>query len=333
MVKKTLLAITLILYIFIGCSGRQYYEPKNSTTLSGINMKDRLVHYSRDGATLASGKILTKSQMVDLHLPKGFYFINNSRHAAITADLEGNCNIITQKGIVASIKFPKALVAGTLVEKYLIYVLQDNRYGIYDFSQEEIIYSNKSTKVFAIDTRIANPLPIDKLIVIPMLDGKLIILDLTTLKVVKELYVSTEPTLNNIIFLGKLNNTLIAATPNKLLSISAKGKKELNTAISEVITTDNAIFLFAVDGRILKLDETLSVIVEKKFKFAHFSTATLIENKIYALEKQGYLIVSNHNLSKYKIYKVSEVDNYTFVSNGKLYFNDEIIDLTKLNYE
>jgi outer membrane protein assembly factor BamB len=296
-------------------------------------MSDQLIHYSRDGGTLASGKVLTKTQTVDLKLKKGFYFINNSDNAAITADLHGNCNIVTSKGIVASTKFPKALVAGTIMGKYLVYVLQNNHYGVYDFSQKKTVYTNKSNQAFAIDTRIANPLPIDKLVVIPTLDGKLTILDMSTLKTVKEMYVSTESTFNNIIFLGQINNTLIAATPNKVRSSAKQGKKDLDPAGSEVIVTKDSVFVFATDGRILKLDASLSILLEEKFKFAHFSVAALGTDKVFALDKQGYLIVANQSLSKHKIYELSDVDAYAFVSNGKLYFDDEVVDLNELNYE
>ena len=333
MFKKNLLTATLAIMVFSACSGKQYYEPENTTSLSGTNMGDELIHYSRDGATLASGKVLTKTQTVDLKLKKGFYFINNSSNAAITADLHGNCNIVTQKGIEASAKFPKALVAGTIMGKYLVYVLQNNHYGVYDFSQKKTVYTNKSNKAFAIDTRIANPLPIDKLVVIPTLDGKLTILDISTLKTVKEMYVSTESTFNNIIFLGQINDTLIAATPNKVLSVSAKGKRDLDTAVSEVIIKNDSVYVFATDGRILKLDASLSILLEKKFKFSHFSVAALGEDKVFALDKQGYLIVANQSLSKHKVYELSDVESYAFVSSEKLYFDDEIIDLKKLNYE
>ena len=158
-------------------------------------------------------------------------------------------------------------------------------------------------------------------------------MNINTLKIAKEMYVSTESTFNNIIFLNKINNTLIAATPNKVLSISSKGKKELDTAVSEVIVNNDAVFVFAIDGRILKLNESLSVISEKKFKFAHFSVAALSNDKVFALDKQGYLIVANQSLSKHKVYKLSEVDSYTFVSNNQLYLDNEIIELNKLNYE
>ena len=333
MYKQTLLATLIAGTLFLGCSSKQYYTPEQTSSLSSTGMGDKLVHYSRDGATLASGKVLTRTETVDLKLEEGFYFINHSNNAAVTADGQGNCNIVMKRGIVASTKFPNALVAGTLIGQNLVYVLQDNSYGVYDFKQKKVVYNNKSNKAFAIDRRIANPLRIDKLVVIPTLDGKLTILDLETLKVAKEMYVSTETSLNNIIFLGTVNNTLIAATPNKVLSVSSKGKTELDTTVSEVALSNGDVSVFAKDGRVLQLKENLSIVAEKKFKFAHFSVAAVDAQKVYALDKQGFLIVSNRSLSKQKVYNVSEVEDFAFVSQDKLYYDGEVIDLSKLSYE
>jgi len=333
MYTKLLLASSVALLTLSGCGSRQYYTPEQTHNASSATMGDSIIHYSRDGATLASGNVLTKNQMVKLKLEKGFHFINNAKNVAITADSQGNCNIVAAKGTVASAKFPKALVAGTIIGKYLIYVLQDNNFGVYNFETKSVVYNNKSEKVYAIDTRIANPLHVEQLAVIPTLDGKLVILDLSTLKVSKEMYVSTEKSLNNIIFLGRLKNTLIAATPNKVLSISKKGKKELDKAISEVVIEKDSIFVFAKDGKILQLNDELSINSEKKFKFAHFSVATVYADKVYALDKQGYLVVSNKSFSKHKVYKVPEVEGYAFVSNGKIYYDGSIIKLNTLSYE
>jgi len=332
MYQKILLASSLALIFFSGCGSKQYYSPKETHNATTSSMGDSILHYSRDGATLASGDVLTKTQRVPLKLNKGFHFINNSKTAAVTANKQGDCHIVTDKGTVASMKFPEALVAGTLISKFLIYVLQDNSFGVYDFEKKSTIYTNKAQKAYAIDTRIANPLVVDSLVVIPTLDGKLTILDLKTLKVSKEMYVSTETSLNNIIFLGRLNNTLIASTPNKILSISNKGKKELDTAISEVLIADKMLFIFGKDGKVLKVNEALSIESEKKFKFAHFSVATVYNKKVYALDKQGYLIVSNESFSKHKVYKVDSVEGYAFVSAGKLYYDGNIIDLDSLSY-
>ena len=333
MYKKILLASSIATILFAGCSSKQYFEPQQTASLSTSNMGDELINYSRDGATLASGTILTKDQAIKIKLEKGFYFINNNRNAAITADLQGNCHIVTQKGTVASAKFPQALVAGTLIGQYLVYVLQNNNYGIYDFKANTIVYNNEAHKAYAIDRRIANPLLVDKLVIIPTLDGKLVVLDLTTRKIAKEIFVSTEKSLNNIIFLGKLNNALIAATPHKMISLSSKGKKEYDKEIADVIINGGNVFVFQKNGKIAKLNEALSVVSEKKFKFAHFSTAAVDDEKVYGLEKQGYLIVANRNLSKHKVYNVSEVEEFTFVSGDKIYYDGEVIDLSKLSYE
>ncbi len=333
MYRKLLLATAIAALTLSGCGSRQYYTPERTYNASTSNMGDSIIHYSRDGATLASGNVLTKHQMVKLKLEKGFHFINNAKNVAITADAQGNCNIVAAKGTVASAKFPQALVAGTIIGKYLVYVLQNNNFGVYDFESKSIVYNNKSEKAYAIDTRIANPLHVDNLAVIPTLDGKLVVLDLSTLKVSKEMYISTEKSLNNVIFLGRLKNTLIGATPNKVLSISSKGKKELNKAVSEVVIDKDAVFVFAKDGKIMQLNDELSVNSEKKFKFAHFSVATVYNDKIYSLDKQGYLIVSNKSFSKHKVYKVPEVEGYAFVSNGKIYYDGTIIKLNTLSYE
>lgn len=331
--KTLLLASSIAVVIFSGCGSKQYYKPEQTFSASSSTMGDSIVHYSRDGATLASGKVLTEHQAVKIELDKGFYFINHSVNAAITADNQGHCHLVSSKGKVASINFPQAVVGATIVGQYMVYVLQNNNFGVYDFATNAIVYNNKSEQAFSIDARIANPLQIDNLVVIPTLDGKLVILDLTTLKIAKEMYVSTEKTLNNIIFLGRLNNTLVASTPNKVLTVNNQGKKELDTAVSDVIIDRNAIFVFAKDGRIIQLDESLSVIAEKKFKFAHFSVATIYNDKVYALDKQGFLIVSNKSFSHHKVYKIDEIKGYTFVSDGTLYYNDDILKLGDLSYE
>ena len=316
-----------------GCGSKQYFSPEKTYNLSIQNSGDNIVYYSRDGATLASGKVLTKDGSVGFKLPKGFHFINKSSNLTLSADDQGNSQVINSRGEASSIKFPKALIAGTIVGKQLIFLLQNNSFGVYDLERKSVVYSNKAEKAYAIDTRVANPLQIDNLVVIPTLDGKLTVLNLGTLKAVKEMYVSTESTLNNIIYLDRIGNTLISATPHKVLTVSNQGKKELEIGISDVIVDGGSIFVFSKDGTIKKVSKALLVESEKKFRFAHFSVATVYNNRVYALDKQGYLIVSNRTFSKYKVYKGSEVDSHAFISNGKLYYNGEEIDLNRLNYE
>jgi hypothetical protein len=331
--NKFLLLIAMALLLLSGCGSKQYYSPESTKTISSSVSADEIVNFSRNGATMSLGKVLTPTGELDIHLEKGYSFINQSAGHIIIADNKGLCRV-TKDGQTKEAKFSKALVAGTMVgENALAYLLKNNNFGIYDFSKKAIIYNNKAEKVFSIDTRIANPLQVDNLVVIPLLNGKLTILDLNTLKISKEMFVSTESSLNNIIFLQRLNNALIAATPHKVIAYSNKGKREYAQEISEVILDKDGLFVFSKDGRISKLSKSLTIQDEKKFRFAHFSIATVYKDRVYALDKQGYLVVSNKDFTKHNVFELSEVDGYAFVSDGKLYYNGEKINLDTLSYE
>ena len=330
--KKIVLLGAVSLLLMTGCGSKQYFSPEKTYDASSSSA-GTIQSFSRDGATLVDGRVLTKKGVSTATVTKGYSFINTSKGGMITANKKGDCQLILATGGEKSVKFSSSLVAGTIMKNKLVYLLQDNSFGIYDLTSNKIVYNNKAEKVFSIDTRIANPYQIDNLVVVPTLSGKLSILDLSTLKLSKEIYVSTQSTLNNIIFLNRVGNTLVAATPHRVISYSNKGKREFDRAISEVIVSGNSLFVFAKDGQISQLDESMKVLNEKKFKFAHFSIASIINDKIYAMDKQGLLVVTNKELTKHKVYNLPEVEGYSFISGGKLYYDGRSVELTALGYE
>ncbi len=333
MYKRFLLLSSIIILFLAGCSSKQYYSPKNiSSSSSSLLSSSEIVNFNRDGATLKNGTVLTRRGVPKLNLKNGYRFINRTKNGILIANGDGLCKILkNQKS--KSIKFSKALLAGTIIGDKLIYLLRDNSFGIYDLSKNSIIFNNKGEKVYSIDARVTNPLKVDKLVVVPLLNGKITILDLKTQKIVKEIFVSTESSLNNIIFLRRFKNSLIVATPHKLISVSNKGRREFVEEISEVALDSKNIFVFSKDGKVSKLDESLTVQDEKKFRFAHFSVSTIYKDRVCMLDKQGYLIVSNKNFTKHKVYEFPEVDGYSFVSGGKIYYNGNKINLNSLNYQ
>ncbi len=330
--NKILLLSSVALLLLSGCGSKQYYTPTSTQSTSTASSAE-VTNFSRDAATLNDGRVLSQAGELKLKLEKGYSLINHVSNIAITANKKGACRLIAPNGNTKDIQLPQALVAGTMIKGQLIYLLQNNTYGIYDLAKKSIVYSGKAQKALSIDIRVANPLQVDNLVVIPTLSGKLIVLDLTTHKIAKEIYVSTETTLNNIIFLGRLNNTLVAATPHAVISVSTKGKREYKRAISEVVIDNNELFVFSKDGQVAQLDESLTVLSEKKFKFAHFSVAGSTQDKLFALDKQGYLIVSNKNFTKHKVYQIDEVEGYGFVSAGKIYYDGNVVDINSLSYE
>ncbi len=332
MQNKFLLLTSILVIIFNGCSSKQYYKPENiENNLQAISSTYDIVNFSRDGATLENRDILTREKKIKLNIPKGYFFINITKKGIIIANREGDCKILKGNS-VQNIKFPKALIAGTVIDNKLIYLLKDNSFGIYNLSTKSITFNSKGEKTYSIDTRVANPIRVDKLAVVPLLNGKVDILDLSSNRLVKEIFISGNKSLNNIIFLKRLKNILIVATPHKLVAISNRGKREFKREISEVVLDGDNIFLFTKDGTIARLNDSLVVQDEKKFKFAHFSVATIYKNRVYALDKQGYLIVSNKDFTKYKVYKFSEVDGYSFVSGRYIYYNGDKIDMEMLTY-
>ena len=332
--RSKILLLSSVALLFFGCSEKQYYTPKNLSSSSSATTSSSpvIVGFSRDGATLVDGSALTKREQLKLNLKNGYRFINKVANTTIISDRDGRCRLL-KDGKAKDVKFKKELISATVIGNALVYLLQDNNFGIYNLSTDKIIYNNKAEKVSSIDTRVANPLQVDNLVVIPLLNGKLTILDLRTLKIAKEIFVSTNSSLNNIIFLKRFKDTLIAATPHKIISVNKQGKRELEREISEVDIDNDSIFLFSKDGRVSRLDSSLKIRDEKKLRFAHFCIAGLYKDRVYAMDKQGYLVVNSKDFTKESVYEFSEIEGYSFISGGKLYYNNgDVLDLESLSY-
>jgi hypothetical protein len=247
--RSKILLLSSVALLFFGCGEKQYYTPQNlSSSSSGItSYSSEITSFTRDGATLMDGSALTKTELLKLNLKDGYKFVNKIVNTTIIADREGRCRLL-KDGKKEDIQFKKEVLAATVIGNALVYLIQDNNFGIYNLSTDKIIYNNKAEKVSSIDTRVANPLQVDNLVVIPLLNGKLTILDLRTLKIAKEIFVSTDSSLNNIIFLKRFKDTLIAATSHKIISVNKQGKRELEREISEIDIDSDSIFLFSKDG-------------------------------------------------------------------------------------
>jgi hypothetical protein len=167
----------------------------------------------------------------------------------------------------------------------------------------------------------------------PMLDGKLIIVNIADSENAKVIYLSSEKAFNNVIYLARKGNTMIAATPKKLITLGNGGQREYKENISEVTFDNGTIYLFTKEGEILALNSDLEKVGEAKYKFAHYSVGIAFNGRVYGLDQGGSLIVMNSALTKYKIYDVGEVDEPAFITGTKLYKDGDIIELSKLGYE
>lgn len=215
----------------------------------------------------------------------------------------------------------------------VVYILNNNTFGVYSMSSNRKIVESRSERTFAIDTRAANPMFIDNLAVMPMLDGKIIIVNAANTANAKVVYISSEKAFNNVIYLERMGNTMVAATPKRLITLGTAGKQEYTANISEVAIDKGRLYLFTKEGEIIALNSKLNVVASTKFKFAHYSVATAFSGRVYALDQQGSLIVLNSDLTKHKIYDLGEVGEPAFITGAKLYKDGKTIELSKLGYE
>jgi hypothetical protein len=237
------------------------------------------------------------------------------------------------KKTVHTVSFDFPVVSASLKNGVIAYVLNNNTFGLYKISPKQKLIESPSEVTYAIDTRTPSPIFIDNLAVMPMLDGKLIIVDIYNPDNAKVVYLSSYRAFNNIIYLKRVGNTLISATSKKIMTLGDSGQHEYHANISEVASTRHNIYLFTKEGKIIRLNHMLKVLSKKKFKFSHFSVATVYNTRVYALDQKGSLIVLSADLSRYKIYDVGEVESPAFIAGSKLYKDGKVIDLSKLGYE
>ncbi|HHD78615.1 MAG TPA: hypothetical protein ENK98_03085 [Epsilonproteobacteria bacterium] len=327
--------LSVVALIISGCSGKQYFEPAQTYAVSANYFDGRIIDLSRDGATLHDGRYIGKSGVSNINLGEGYRFLSENKNYVLASNVEGILNIVDKntKKSVRAVSLHVPVVSATIKNGIVAYILNNNTFGIYEVEDNRKVVENRSERTYAIDTRAASPMFIDNLAVMPMLDGKLIIVDIYHSDNAKVVYLSSNKVFNNVVYLSRRGNTMVAATPKKLITLGTEGKKEYSANISEVAMDSDSIYIFTKEGEVIKLNKALQSIASKKFKFAHFSAATAFGNKVFGLDQQGSLIVLSSDLKKFKIYDIGAVDEPAFITGDKIYKDGKVIELSKLGYE
>ncbi len=336
--KKLLcIALTTAVLVLSGCSSKQYFEPEKTYSASSASSSygSTIVDITRDGATLKNGHYIGKQGISTVKLGEGYRFLSENSAYVLAGNAEGTLKIIKKSTAEAirAVSLHVPIVSASIEDGIIAYVLNNNAFGIYQIADNKKVLENRSEITYAIDTRAASPMFIDSLAVMPMLDGKLIILNLNDADNAKVIYLSSEKIFNNVIYLSRMGNTMVAATPNRLITLGGDGQQEYRANISEVAISSGAVYLFTKEGEVVKLDNALKPSAQKKFKYAHFSAATAFGGSVYALDQQGSLIVLSKNLDKHKIYDLGEIKTPAFITGTKLYKDGKVIELSKLGYE
>jgi hypothetical protein len=213
------------------------------------------------------------------------------------------------------------------------WVSEGNRYGIYDFRSGESVVSYRGEPAITADMRIANPMMLEKLLLIPTLDGKLVILNAETGAKVRDIVVGKGEAFNNIIFLKVIGDRLVAATPHRIISVSPKIMDAQAMEISDVIFVSGAIYILAKDGNVYQCDEDLKIEAKKKFPFAHFVGAIYGEF-VYLVEKQGYIIAIDRGLTVANVFELPEsIERPFFTTADAFYYDNHYFKLNRSTVE
>ena len=332
--KKTLSILLLILFIFTGCSTKKYFEPQEvagKVEFDG-DLPSKIIDVTRNGATLENGQVITQDGLLDIKLPKNFEFIGEGDNYIVAAHNCGDLIVLdkSSKKTVYKRHFDfKRASSAKIKENLLALVFDNNEIMLIDFKNDKIVFKYKSDKIYSVDTKIAEPYFLGDLILYPTLDGKIIIVDRNAYKAIRTIIVGTEKFLNNIIFLDVIENRLVAATPNKIVSVNPQNINSLNVELSDVLFVKDAIYILAKDGRVILTDADLNILKTRKYPFAHF-TGAIYGEFIYIVEKEGYLIATDHSLVVSNIFELpSDIDEYLFTAKDKIFFHDKYFQLNR----
>lgn len=321
---RYLLTLLAALFLITGCSQRQYFEPEDSVGFDqdSKSMGAEIISFNRDGATLDNGQVITKQGILKEKLPEGYEFINVVDGKVIATDNKSKI-LIGQK----EIEIGSVIVAATFKDDILALVHSNNAISLYDLRTDKVLFKEYLGKSFANDTRIANPYFMSNIVLFPALDGRVSVVSLQNYKVVRNITVDADGRFNNIIFLNVVNDTLVAATANKIISVGDGVLNIKKYEIRDVIAHGNNLYIATIDGQIIKTDISLNIADRKKYQFAKIYALAFGES-LYALESQGYLINISEDFKSDTIYDFSFDEEEKVIAQGNtIYFGNDYIKL------
>jgi len=315
------------LILFTGCSTRQYYEPEDTSNfdIKTNDLSSNIIDLNTDGATLENFEYISKEGILK-NLKPNFKFLNFQEDTILAAD--DNASIyIKNDTIDKTLSFDKNIISASKSSNILAFSSNDNSITLYDIEKEQTLFKEYLKYSSINNIKIANPLFLNSLVLYPTLDGKIVIVDTKTKAIVKTLNIDPNSDINNIIFLEKIDDSLVAATTSKIFSFvnGAPNIKEID--VQNIILKDQFIYVATLDGQIIKYNKELQEIASKKFKFAKIH-ALAIGEYLYALESQEYLIRIDKEFKNAKVYDFTfDNEEKTIAIDNKIYFEDKYIIL------
>lgn len=325
-----IILISLTALIFSACSSKEVYKPtdvaddwkhsgSSDVTINGI---------SHDAALVDDRKVLAEGKVVDVTVPQSDKLLGYSNGWVISSDIDGNLTLQNSSGNkkIERFSLKKSIATASVEDDTLAVLFADNEMALYSLSTKSLLLKEQGDAPIVVNSKIVKPFFRDDLVIFSTLDGKIVIINAKIKKKLRTIIVSSEEHFNNIIYFNLVDNKIIAATGHKILSLA---KEEVRSAydIRSAVSDDKNIFLATKQGEIISLTSDLGQNAKLKFPFAHFLGLILSGEKLYALEKEGYVIEISKDLLTHTVHHVDMDDGYVYID-GKVFFvHDEYISV------
>ncbi|PZT48032.1 hypothetical protein B6S12_06090 [Helicobacter valdiviensis] len=330
---KQIAGILFFILFLSGCGSKYYYEPKEEdlkgSTSYTNSIPSSIIAISRDGATLKNGNFITKNgEVIDFTLPKNARYLNESEsYYLATSNTKELILINKQTKDTIYLNFEANPISASMENNLIAMIFDDNSLQIFDFDTKKTLYKLSNPSAPTNNTLIASPYFLGDIIVMPTLDGKLVIIDKPSMRMIRNIVVNGEKHFNNVIFLDAIGNRMVAATPKRVISVSPSVINTFEVNLKDILFFEDRIFLFSSEGEVILTDVDLNEIKRLKFPFAHFS-APNHGRKINVLETQGYFLSIEDDLSGYEVFEIpSKIKEPAFSAGEKIFVDDSYLDL------
>jgi hypothetical protein len=320
----------LLIILFGGCSTKEVFEPlyvNEDWSKQGSSDKE-IVDIGLELAVLEDATLLSKKGSVDVKIEESHRILGSSDGWILSSSIDGFLTLqnIRNKSNVKKFELKKTIAAASVSGDILAVLFADNDMALYSIASKELLLKEQGGKSLTADYRIVNPYFMKELVLFPTLDGKVVIINTALKKKLRTVFVSTEDNFNNIIFFNVIDNKIIAASGSKMFSLSQK-EVRVNFEPRDVIFEGKVLYITTKQGEVLALTPDLQVISKIKFPFAHFLGIISHEDKLYLLEKEGYLIALDKDMYDYSVHEVDIEDGFVFAGEKAFYIADEYISV------
>ena len=326
--KKYIILSSFFIVLFTACSTKEVYTPKllgdDWNKLEAYDQE--ILDTSSNVALLEDNKIITKTGIIDYDLNASYRLISQSDGWIISSSIDGDLILTAQDDQKKReiFKLKKTIASASVHGDDLAVLFADNEMAIYDIQSKAVLFKEQGSKYLAADSRIVNPYFLRDLVLFATLDGKVVIVNKKQKKKLRTVIASSEDAFNNILSLNVIENKIIAATTYKILSMS---KKEVRAKyeVRNIAYDEKNVYVATKQGEVLSLNPSLEVNFKVKFPFAHFYGMISNGDKLYVLEKEGYIIVLDKDSFAYSVHEVDFDDGFIFTSEKIFYANKKKI--------